>query len=239
VTDPLCYPTATETIIRFRAGEVSPVELVQAVIERADSLEPTIDAFAETFPDAALAATREAEDRYRQGTARPLEGIPGAVKEEAPIAGQRNTLGSLALRDEVADETAVFAQRILDAGGIVHARTTTPELPSAPVTGSPLRGVTRNHWTRRSARAGRVAAARRRWRPVRRPLRPGRTSGGRSGSRPRSAPSLAVTRHHHGTTLPPRAWDHLVPVRAGRHESTSAWSSALRSPSCAPPAETS
>lgn len=146
MTDRLCYLSATEAVTRFRAGEVSPVELVQAVIERAEEVEPTINAFAETFPDAALAAAREAEARYRQGTARPLEGIPVAVKEEAPIAGQRNTLGSLALRDEVADETAVFVQRILDAGGIVHARTTTPEFSSAPFTWSRLWGVTRNPW---------------------------------------------------------------------------------------------
>src|SRR5262249_58813968 len=67
-------------------------------------------------------------------------------KEEAPIAGQLNTLGSLPLRDVVADHTAAFAQRILDAGGIVHARTTTPEFSCAPVTWSKLWGVTRNPW---------------------------------------------------------------------------------------------
>lgn len=48
------------------------------------------------------------------------------MKEEAPIAGQLNTLGSLRLRDNVADKTAIFVQRILDAGGIVHARSATP-----------------------------------------------------------------------------------------------------------------
>jgi Asp-tRNA(Asn)/Glu-tRNA(Gln) amidotransferase A subunit family amidase len=69
-----------------------------------------------------------------------------AVKEEAEIAGQRNTLGSLPLRDAVAEETAAFVQRILDAGGIVHARTTTPEFSCAPVTWSRLWGVTRNPW---------------------------------------------------------------------------------------------
>jgi len=39
------------------------------------------------------------------------------VKEEAPIAGQKNTLGSLPLRKTVADHTAAFVQRIIDAGG--------------------------------------------------------------------------------------------------------------------------
>ena len=73
------------------------------MIERAEAVEPSVNAFAETFYDQALDAARAAEKRYLAGDARPLEGLTVAVKEEAPIAGQRNTLGSLPLRDEVAD----------------------------------------------------------------------------------------------------------------------------------------
>jgi Asp-tRNA(Asn)/Glu-tRNA(Gln) amidotransferase A subunit family amidase len=144
----LHYLSATEALRRFRSRELSPVELVQAVIDRAEKVEPTINAFAQTFYERALAQARGAEARYA-GSAeppRPLEGLPVAVKEEAPIAGEKNTFGSLPLRDEVADHTAVFAQRILDAGGIVHARTTTPEFSCAPVTWTKLWGVTRNPW---------------------------------------------------------------------------------------------
>jgi aspartyl-tRNA(Asn)/glutamyl-tRNA(Gln) amidotransferase subunit A len=121
---------------------------MSAVIARAEAVEPVINAFAETRYDEAMEAARAAEARYAGSgpPPRPLEGLPVAVKEEAPIAGQRNTLGSLPLRDVVADHTAAFAQRILDAGGIVHARTTTPEFSCAPVTWSKLWGVTRNPW---------------------------------------------------------------------------------------------
>ena len=75
-----------------------------------------------------------------------MEGLPVAVKEEAEIAGQHNTLGSLPLRDVIAGQTSAFVQRIIDAGGIVHARTTTPEFSCAPITWSRLWGVTRNPW---------------------------------------------------------------------------------------------
>jgi aspartyl-tRNA(Asn)/glutamyl-tRNA(Gln) amidotransferase subunit A len=108
-----------------------------------------VNAFAETFYEQALTQARAAEFRYgRNGpdAPRPLEGLLVAVKEEAPIAGLHNTLGSLTLRDVVADQTAVFVQRIIDAGGIVHARTTTPEFSCAPVTWTKLWGVTRNPW---------------------------------------------------------------------------------------------
>ena len=142
----LHYLSATEAVRMFTAGELSPVELMTAVIRRAEAVEPQINAFPATLYESALEQAREAEKRYAAGDARPLEGIPVAVKEEAPIAGQPNTLGSLRLRDHVADKTAVFVQRIIDAGGIVHARSATPEFSSAPVTWSALWGVTRNPW---------------------------------------------------------------------------------------------
>jgi Asp-tRNA(Asn)/Glu-tRNA(Gln) amidotransferase A subunit family amidase len=152
----LHYLPATRVLALFRARQLSPVELVTAVIERAGAVEPAINAFAETHYDQALAAAHAAEARYAgsAGPPRPLEGLPVAVKEEAPIAGQRNTLGSLPLRDVVADHTAVFAQRIIDAGGIVHARTTTPEFSCAPFTWSRLWGVTRNPWHREYSPGG-------------------------------------------------------------------------------------
>lgn len=146
MTRDLAYTSAAEALEAFGARSLSPVELVEAVIAQAEAVEPEINAFAETFYDEALAAARVAERRYSDGTARALEGIPVAVKEEAPIAGQLNTFGCVALRDEKASETAVFVQRIIDEGGIVHARTTTPEFSSAPVTWSRLWGVTRNPW---------------------------------------------------------------------------------------------
>jgi aspartyl-tRNA(Asn)/glutamyl-tRNA(Gln) amidotransferase subunit A len=144
----LHYLSATEALAMFRGKELSPVELVRAVIERAEAVEPTINAFAQTFYEEALQAAKAAESRYAGDGERalPLDGLPVAVKEEAPIAGHLNTLGSLAMRDTVATETAPFVQRIIDAGGIVHARTTTPEFSCAPVTWSRLWGVTRNPW---------------------------------------------------------------------------------------------
>ena len=140
------YVSAAEALAGFRSGDLSPVEVMEALIARAEAVEPAINAFAATRYEEALARAKEAERRYADGTARPLEGLAVAVKEEAPIAGQPNTLGSVPLKDHVADETIPFVQRIIDAGGIVHARTTTPEFSCAPVTWSDLWGVTRNPW---------------------------------------------------------------------------------------------
>jgi aspartyl-tRNA(Asn)/glutamyl-tRNA(Gln) amidotransferase subunit A len=138
--------SATEAIARFEARTLSPVELVRAVIERAEKAEPAINAFTETFFERALEQAHEAEGRYARSEARPLEGVPLAVKDEAAIEGQRTTSGSLLWRDHVDATTSPCIERLLDAGAIVHARTTCPEFCCTTVTHSRLWGVTRNPW---------------------------------------------------------------------------------------------
>jgi Asp-tRNA(Asn)/Glu-tRNA(Gln) amidotransferase A subunit family amidase len=146
--DDLCYLPAIEALRLFRERRLSPVELMQAVIARAEAVEPTLNALCVTFFDEALEAARRAEDAYmgRGDTPRPMTGVPVAIKDEMAIAGQPCSGGSLLYKDLVADHTIVAGQRILDAGGIVHARTTTPEFSCAGFTHSRLWGVTRNPW---------------------------------------------------------------------------------------------
>jgi amidase len=138
--------SATEAIAHFEARTLSPVELIRAVIERAEKAEPAINAFAETLFEPALEQAHEAERRYARGEARPLEGVPLAVKDEAAIAGHRTTNGSLLRRDHVDAKSSPCIERLLDAGAIVHARTTCPEFCCTTVTHSRLWGVTRNPW---------------------------------------------------------------------------------------------
>jgi amidase len=144
----LHYLGATRALALFRERKLSPVELMRAVIERAEVVEPRINAFSETFFERALEQAARAEARYAHGgrRARPLEGIPVAVKDEASLAGASSTSGSLLLRDAVATRTSTSVERVLRAGAIVHARTTTPEFSCAGVTHSRLWGVTRNPW---------------------------------------------------------------------------------------------
>ena len=145
----LHYLSATEAIAAFRARELSPVDLLEAVIARAQEVEPTVNALCHTFYDEARQQARAAERRYADGDARPLEGLPVAIKEEEAVAGQPWTQGSLIYKDLVADYSSAFARRHLDAGAIVHARTTAPEFSCAGFTRSRLWGTTRNPWNPR------------------------------------------------------------------------------------------
>ncbi|MCE7007906.1 amidase [Kibdelosporangium philippinense] len=142
----LAYLSATDAIALFRSGELAPVELMTAVVERAQLTEPTINAFTDRYFEDALDQAREAGDRYARGEERPLDGVPVAIKEEHPIAGLPWREGAKALRDNVATQTHPIVERIMAAGGIVHARTTTPEFCCAGFTHSDLWGVTRTPW---------------------------------------------------------------------------------------------
>jgi Asp-tRNA(Asn)/Glu-tRNA(Gln) amidotransferase A subunit family amidase len=139
--------SAVEALARMRAKEISPVELLDAVLARAAAVEGTVNAFTETRDDEAAAAARASEERYARGEdIRPLEGLPVALKEELEVEGWRMRFGSLAI-DEVASRTAPAAERILGAGAVVHARTTTPEFSCTGYTHSKLWGLTRNPWS--------------------------------------------------------------------------------------------
>lgn len=146
MTEDLHYLSASEARVRFRRRELSPVELMEAVIRRADAVEPFVDAFTDTYYDQALTEARRAECRYARGgdTARPLEGLPVAIKAEASIAGQPSNHGSYTLSEVVAAQTSEFARRHIDAGAIVHARTTQPEFACAGFTHTEMYGITRN-----------------------------------------------------------------------------------------------
>src|SRR5690348_2712744 len=144
----LHYLSATDALRLFRSRELSPVELLDSVIARSEEVEPSVNALCHRFFDEARAQARDAEARYmaRGEAPRPLEGIPTAIKEEEEVAGQPWTQGSLIYKDTIAEHSSPFAQRILDSGAIVHARTTAPEFSCAGFTHSRLWGVTRNPW---------------------------------------------------------------------------------------------
>ena len=144
----LHHLTAVRAVELFRDRELSPVELLDAVVARTEKVEPQVNAITEQLLDEAYDAAREAERRYAgQGPApRALEGVPLVLKEEHPIAGHTIEEGSLVAQGEIATASHPVVERVLAAGAVVHARATTPEFCCAPFTNSRLWGVTRNPW---------------------------------------------------------------------------------------------
>lgn len=142
----LAYMPATTQLRLYRSKQLSPVEVLEAQLARAETVEPKINAFAWKFYDEARVAAKKAERRYASGEARPLEGVTLAVKDDTDVAGKVTASGSKLFLDYVAPSSHPMVQRYLDAGAIVHAKTTVPEFCISTVTTSPHWGITRNPW---------------------------------------------------------------------------------------------
>lgn len=143
----LCYLTAEQAIAGFKARKISPVDVMKAVIARCENVNPKINAITYSFFDRALDQARKAEKRYANGNdVRPLEGIPLAIKDLHPVKDEITTWGSKIYEGVPADYSLPIVERLLDAGAILHIRTTTPEFAHTGHTHSPLWGATHNPW---------------------------------------------------------------------------------------------
>jgi Asp-tRNA(Asn)/Glu-tRNA(Gln) amidotransferase A subunit family amidase len=140
----ICYLSAREVLARFRDGALTPSDYLEALIARSEAVNPSINAWTDTYFDEARAAAEASGKRYHDGTARPMEGLPVAVKDVQRVAGKRTTQGSYAFEHHVDDHSDPMVERLLDAGAIIHARTTTPEFCLSGVCNSNLWGNTLN-----------------------------------------------------------------------------------------------
>lgn len=129
---------------KVRAREVSARELVELYLRRIEVLNPRLNAFRVTLAQEALAAA-DALDASDHADAGPLSGVPIAVKDDWPVAGQRMTYGSRSkVPPQPADAEAL--RRLRSAGAIPIGITNVPELMLFPWTASDANGVTRNPW---------------------------------------------------------------------------------------------
>lgn len=138
--------TASELLPLFRSRKVSPVEVLKAQIAAYTAHNEKVNCVTYEHFDDAMTAAREAESRYMNGTARPLEGITVAVKDEHHDVGWTVTQGSRVLADNVMHHADPTVTRLKAAGCVLPIQTTVPEFYLSGVTWSELWGVTRNPW---------------------------------------------------------------------------------------------
>jgi amidase len=146
MTADLCYISASEALQRFRSRSLSPVELARALVARAEAVNPRINAFTYTFFERAVEQAKQAEARYRNGTARPLEGLCLVVKDSNAVAGEITTYGSKIYEHHRPERSHPGVKRLLNAGAVLLGRSTMPEFGEAGNCYTPLWGVTRNPW---------------------------------------------------------------------------------------------
>ena len=141
----LAYLSAGMLIEQFRSGAVSPVEVVQVLLERAEE-HRALNALSALDAERSLTQAHAALRRYRDGDARPLEGVPVVVKDLIDTAGLATTYGSRMFAGHVPDRDAAVVRAVRAAGGIVLAKTTTHEFAWGITTDGTAAGPARNPW---------------------------------------------------------------------------------------------
>ena len=142
------FLSATGLVAAYRAGELSPVDIVRQTFERIERIEPKINAFCVVArQEDLLREAREAEARWRAKAPRgELDGVPVSVKDAIIAEGWPTLRGSRTSPKDPGNEDAPSVARLREAGALIIGKTTTPEFGWAGVTHSPLSGVTRNPW---------------------------------------------------------------------------------------------
>jgi amidase len=147
--DELCRLTATEAVRRLKRREVTPLDLIDAAARRIADVEPAINALPTLCIDRARArAETLMRGEGREAEAEPgwLCGLPVAIKDLADVAGVRTTYGSPIFRDHVPTRSHPVVERIERKGGIVIAKSNTPEFGAGGSTFNEVFGRTRNPW---------------------------------------------------------------------------------------------
>jgi aspartyl-tRNA(Asn)/glutamyl-tRNA(Gln) amidotransferase subunit A len=146
--DEFCYWSATATAAAVARKEVSPVDVVEAILGQIERLNPVLNAYCTVTVEQARQDARASEQKLMRGDPLGLlHGVPMSVKDTLWTAGVRTTMGSAIYADFVPTQDAAVVARLKAAGAILLGKTTTPEFAHKGLTDSPLLGVTRNPWS--------------------------------------------------------------------------------------------
>jgi aspartyl-tRNA(Asn)/glutamyl-tRNA(Gln) amidotransferase subunit A len=146
VTKEIILSDATKLAELIRTKEVSPVEVVQAHLDRIAAVNPKINAIV-TLADGALKAAKAAEAAVLAGDEiGPLHGVPFTVKDSIDTADVATQRGSPIFKGRVPDVDATSVARMKKAGGILLAKTNLPEFSYWIESDNLLSGRTNNPW---------------------------------------------------------------------------------------------
>ena len=144
--------TATQVVGLLKAGEVSALELLDALESRIQAVDPVINALPILCFD--RARDHAAQLQKTRWSNRPLAGLPVAIKDLNEVSGVRTTFGSLVHKDHVPTRSDLLVEHIEKAGGLVYAKSNTPEFGTGGNTFNQVFGATRNPWNTEMSVAG-------------------------------------------------------------------------------------
>src|SRR5437588_8501526 len=142
----VCDLSARELEAALRRRELSAAEALEAVLDRANLVEASLNPFAVRLDERARRAAQAADAALARGEGGRLCGIPLTIKDSHWLAGVTAAVGCRALADFVPSGTSAAVERLEAAGAVIYAKTTTPEFCYFGITESPLNGRTSNPW---------------------------------------------------------------------------------------------
>jgi Asp-tRNA(Asn)/Glu-tRNA(Gln) amidotransferase A subunit family amidase len=148
--DDLVYSSLIEMAAMVRAGKVSPVELLEAHLERIARLNPKLNAFVTVDSERARSQAKVAESanssRSSKDSLGPLHGVPITIKSSVDVAGLPCECGSRLRKGLVPSTDATLVARLRAAGAIILGNTNVPEFLMAYETDNLLYGRTNSPW---------------------------------------------------------------------------------------------
>ena len=130
-----------------RSGEISAVEVTEAILDRIEAVDPQLNAFCISMADSARATALSIDEQVSRGEdPGRLAGVPISIKDNLYIEGERTTFGSKWFEDNVTSEDTPLVARLREAGAVLIGRTNSPVFGWKGATDNLVFGTTRNPW---------------------------------------------------------------------------------------------
>ena len=142
--DELTAISSVQLASLVRARVVSPVEIIEAHLQRIDQINPLLNAIVTLAPDIMDRARAAEADLMSGEEVGPLHGVPLTVKDTIDTSGLRTTSGSRLRAHDVPDRDATVVARLKASGAIILGKTNTPEMAIPYETDNPVFGRTNN-----------------------------------------------------------------------------------------------
>jgi len=151
----LAYKSIAELAPRIKAGEISPVDLVQLSLDRIARFEPSLNAFLEVWGNSAMTAAVKAEQEIAAGNyLGPLHGIPVGLKDLIDVEGTNTTGGSKVLAENLAESDATVVKKLKASGAILMGKLNLVEFAFGTTGLNPHTGDVKNPWDTTRVTAG-------------------------------------------------------------------------------------
>ncbi len=151
----ICRMSALDMRNAIAKGELSPVEAVDAVLDRIDKINPIVNAYCTVVAESARNEAQQAEAKLRnKESIGPLHGVPISIKDLVFTKGIRTTGGSRLYENFVPEQDSIVVERLKEAGAIIIGKTNTPAFGWVAITDNQIFGPTRNPWNRERISGG-------------------------------------------------------------------------------------